>query len=234
MKIVLTTFAAFAFILNAAALRADGGDASLIHACVAKDGTMRIVSATTACKNNEIALHWATLGRIVADETRITNTENTNASQNTAIAAIETINSQQDAAIAALQSGSNETSGAVITPPNAPYVFGSRVNVSFTSSSTVYDTDSYVGTNQLVIPDTGNYLLTMRGFNTLDSSFLALYYSVNNGTDMEICFSLGTSVAWPFCNGSELLNLNAGDTIKFATYSSSNNVADLRFGISKQ
>jgi hypothetical protein len=45
----------FALSLNlpvATSVVSDGGDTTLIHACVAKDGTMRIVSATTAGKNN--------------------------------------------------------------------------------------------------------------------------------------------------------------------------------------
>jgi hypothetical protein len=234
MKTGLTTLAAFILMLNAALLRADGGDSSLIHACVAKDGTMRIVSATTACKSNETALHWATLERIVADETRITDTENTNASQNTAIAAIQTKNSQQDAAIAALQGGTDVTSGAVITPPSPPYIFGNFSSVSFTSSNTVFDTDSYVGTNQFVIPQSGAYLLTMRAINQQDGTFVALAYKVNGGNRVEICLSLGTTGAWPFCNGSELLNLNAGDTIEFLAYPSTDALGFLRIGISKQ
>ena len=35
-----------------------GGDASLIHACVAKDGTIRIIGANVTCKSNETALDW--------------------------------------------------------------------------------------------------------------------------------------------------------------------------------
>lgn len=234
MKIALTTLAAFTFVLNATALRADGGDTSLIHACVAKDGTIRIVSTTTACKSNETALHWATEARVSAIEAKNATQDSTDASLNSTISAIQIKNNEQDGAIATLQAGINLTGGAVIIPPNAPYVFGNRVSVSFTSSSTVYDTDSYVGVNQFVIPESGIYLLTMRGLNALDGSFLALYYSVNNGNDVEICFSLGANGAWALCSGSELLNLNAGDTVKFATYSSSDNVAALRFGISKQ
>jgi len=41
---------------------AHGGDASLVHSCVARDGTLRIVSATTACKNGETALDWSIQG----------------------------------------------------------------------------------------------------------------------------------------------------------------------------
>lgn len=35
-----------------------GGDASLIHACVAKDGTIRIVAPAATCKSNETPLDW--------------------------------------------------------------------------------------------------------------------------------------------------------------------------------
>lgn len=52
---------------------ADGGDATLIHGCVDKNGTTRIVTPATACKTNETATHWLTVARIVTDETRITN-----------------------------------------------------------------------------------------------------------------------------------------------------------------
>lgn len=45
-------------------LGAHGGDTTLIHSCVAKDGTIRIVSATSTCKNNETALDWAIQGPI--------------------------------------------------------------------------------------------------------------------------------------------------------------------------
>jgi hypothetical protein len=93
---------------------ADGGDTTLIHGCVAKDGTTRIVSATTACKNNETPRHWPTDARIIADETRITNTETTNTNQNTAITAIQTKNTQQDADIAALQGQVGGGSGLVV------------------------------------------------------------------------------------------------------------------------
>lgn len=206
MKIGLATLAALTFILNAVAVRADGGDGSLIHACVAKDGTMRIVSATTACKSNETALHWASIARIVADET----------------------------AIEELQGDSGGPSGAVITPPSPPYVFGNWSSVSFNSTNTVYDTDSYVGTNQFVIPQSGIYLITMRASNLQDNSFVGLAYKVNGGNQIEMCLSLGTAGAYPWCNGSELLNLNAGDTIEFAAYPSTNDLAGLRIGISKQ
>ena len=241
MKVGLTTFAAFAFMLNAAALRADGGDTSLIHACVAKDGTMRIVSATTACKNNETALHWATAARVSAIEatdasqdSAISATQSTNAAQDSAITAIRAKNDEQDATIAALQGDSGGTSGAVITPPIPPYVFGSWSSVSFTSSNTVYDTDSYVGANKFVVPQSGIYLLTMWAINLQDSTFVALAYKVNGGNLREICLSLGSTGAYPFCNGSDLLNLNAGDTIEFAVYPSANALGGLRIGISKQ
>ena len=39
-----------------------GGDATKIHSCVAKDGTIRIVSPTTTCKSAETALDWNIVG----------------------------------------------------------------------------------------------------------------------------------------------------------------------------
>jgi hypothetical protein len=125
-------------------------------------------------------------------------------------------------------------SGAVVEPPIPTWIFGTRVDVLFTSSDAAFDTDSYVGIDQLTISEAGIYLVTFKGVNQLDSSFLALYYSVNDGTFIECCFSLGADGAWPHTNGSELLQLNAGDTIRFGVYSSSNNVSSLRFGIVKQ
>jgi hypothetical protein len=125
-------------------------------------------------------------------------------------------------------------SGAVVTPQKPEYVYGTRVDVLFTSSDTAFDTETYVGINQFVIPQSGIYLLTLRGFNLQDSSFVALYYSLNGGPFSETCFSIGTVGAYSLCNGSELLQLNAGDTIRFGAYSSSDNIGGLRFGISKQ
>lgn len=60
------------FIALPITVHADGGDTTLIHSCVAKDGTMRIVSATTTCKNNETPLHWATVARVTTIETKNT------------------------------------------------------------------------------------------------------------------------------------------------------------------
>jgi hypothetical protein len=56
-------FAAIAmctFFVGAAASMVWGhnGDPTLIHSCVAKDGTIRIVGETATCKSNERALDW--------------------------------------------------------------------------------------------------------------------------------------------------------------------------------
>lgn len=104
----------------------------------------------------------------------------------------------------------------------------------FTNANTVFDTESYVGTNQLHIPQAGIYLVNVRGQNNQDGSFLALYYSLNGGTPIELCFSIGTSGAYAMCNGSELAQLNTGDTIQFYAYSSTDNITALRFAISRQ
>jgi hypothetical protein len=124
-------------------------------------------------------------------------------------------------------------SGAVIAP-SAPAYSGTVVDVLFTSADSRFDTDAYVGTSQLVITQTGIYLLTMKGGNDRDGSFLVLYYSVNNGPFEGTCVSLGTAGVYPLCSGSELLQLSAGDTIRFGVYSSSDNVTRLRFGIARQ
>ena len=103
---------------------ADGGDTTLIHGCVAKDGTIRVVSASTACKNNETPTHWPTAARIVTDETRITNTENKNTTQDSQISAIQTKNTQQDAAIAALQGQGGGGAGGLVVKDSLGQVVG--------------------------------------------------------------------------------------------------------------
>jgi hypothetical protein len=103
---------------------ADGGDATLIHGCVAKDGTTRIVSPTTGCKNNETPRHWPTEARIVTHETRITNTENKNTTQDAAISAIQTKNNQQDADITALQGQVGGGSSGLIVKDSLGQVVG--------------------------------------------------------------------------------------------------------------
>jgi hypothetical protein len=106
MRIIFASIVAVALSLSASAVLADGGDTTQIHACAAKDGTMRIVSATTACKNNETALHWATTARVSAIETK-------NTAQDTSITSIQTKNTQQDTAITALQ-GQSGSSGSLL------------------------------------------------------------------------------------------------------------------------
>jgi hypothetical protein len=53
-----------AFVVGSAAaiVLSHGGDATLIHACVAKDGTIRIVGATVTCRGQETALDWNITG----------------------------------------------------------------------------------------------------------------------------------------------------------------------------
>jgi len=95
-----------------------------------KDGTARVVSAG-ACKNNETLITLPKADRITADETRITNTEAKNATQDSQILAIQQKNTQQDAAIAALQ---NEASGGALVVKDSQ---GQTVGkwVSFPASS---------------------------------------------------------------------------------------------------
>jgi hypothetical protein len=105
-------------------VNADGDDTTLIHACVAKDGTMRIVSATTACKSNESALHWATIGRLTSLEGLANTVRAETASQGTAIStlqgqvtAIQTKDAAQDSAIVILDDELNALHSASINCP---------------------------------------------------------------------------------------------------------------------
>lgn len=51
-----------AVVATIVGVSAHGGDTTQIHSCVKQDGTMRIVSASTACKSNERSLDWAVAG----------------------------------------------------------------------------------------------------------------------------------------------------------------------------
>jgi hypothetical protein len=87
----------------AARVFADGGDTTLIHGCINNNTkATRIVGANANCQNNETARHWPTAARIVADETRITNTENKNTAQDSAIAAIAALQGQGGGGISGL------------------------------------------------------------------------------------------------------------------------------------
>jgi hypothetical protein len=118
----------FALSLNlpvATSVVADGGDATLIHGCVAKNGPISVVSPTTACKNNETPRHWPTDARIITDKTRITNTrprliDRRDSNQNT----------QQDAAIAALQ-GQGGGSGEIVVKDSLGQTVGKLVDLDF-------------------------------------------------------------------------------------------------------
>ncbi len=49
-------------IPSALFMAAHGGDTTRVHSCVKPDGSLRIVSPTTACKSNETALDWSITG----------------------------------------------------------------------------------------------------------------------------------------------------------------------------
>ena len=53
-----------AFLVGAAVsmVWGDGGDATKIHACVARDGIVRIVAPMANCKSSETPLHWNIVG----------------------------------------------------------------------------------------------------------------------------------------------------------------------------
>ena len=121
----------FALFLNlpvTTSVVADGGDTTLIHGCVAKDGTTTIVSPTTSCKKNDTPRHWPTDARIIADETRITNTENKNTAQDSSISAIQTKNNQQDAAITTLQGQVGGGSSGLVVKDSLGQVVGKIIN----------------------------------------------------------------------------------------------------------
>lgn len=61
-RLAVVTAAALFVGSTAAIVLSHGGDAMRIHACVAKDGTIRIVGATATCKSQEVALDWNITG----------------------------------------------------------------------------------------------------------------------------------------------------------------------------
>lgn len=69
LSIVIVVIAAWGFasngvlLLTASTVSADGGDTSIIHACVSnKTGSMRIVGPAESCKSTETPLHWSIAG----------------------------------------------------------------------------------------------------------------------------------------------------------------------------
>ena len=63
IAIVLVTFIVGLFISPAIYSKADGGDISLIHACVKdKGGDVKIVGANSACPSGYSPLHWGITG----------------------------------------------------------------------------------------------------------------------------------------------------------------------------
>jgi hypothetical protein len=61
-RLAAVTAAALVIGFTASIVLSHGGDTTYIHACVAKDGTMRIVAATVTCKSQETALDWNITG----------------------------------------------------------------------------------------------------------------------------------------------------------------------------
>jgi len=56
--VISAMLVALALLSTALIAHADGGDITLIHACVAQNGALRIVGPTERCKSNESPLHW--------------------------------------------------------------------------------------------------------------------------------------------------------------------------------
>ena len=142
----------------AARVFADGGDTTLVHGCVNNNTkATRIVGANANCQNNETTRHWPTAARIVADETRITNTETTNTNQNTSITAILTKNTQQDAAIATLQGQVGGGSGGLVVKDSLGQVVG---KVSDNAGQTIF---FKIGNDPLTTSVTGKGFLSTIG-----------------------------------------------------------------------
>ena len=55
-------FFGFVLVLAAPEVQANGGDASLIHSCVKKEGKLRIVGPSDSCKPGATALDWPKTG----------------------------------------------------------------------------------------------------------------------------------------------------------------------------
>jgi hypothetical protein len=64
-----TVIVAVVVLGTATRAEADGGDTTVIHACVNNsDGSVRIVGPNVVCRANHTALHWPTVARIEALE----------------------------------------------------------------------------------------------------------------------------------------------------------------------
>lgn len=61
-RFVLIAAAACLVGAGASVVWTHGGDTNLIHSCVARDGTVRIVSAAATCKTQETAVDWNIAG----------------------------------------------------------------------------------------------------------------------------------------------------------------------------
>jgi hypothetical protein len=176
--------------LNVPHVYADGGDTTLIHGCIAKDGTTRVVSPTTACKSNETPTHWPTAARIVTDETRITNTENKNITQDSAITAIQTKNTQQDTAITTLQGQVGGASGGLVVKDSLGAVVGKvldfggfRVLVKIGNEALAID---LVGPNGFAINSSADNPQFLFGYTTNNCSGTRyFFFSRSNGNFTE-------------------------------------------------
>jgi hypothetical protein len=97
--VATASFALALALLKTGTVHGDGGDTTLIHACVAKDGIMRIVSPTTTCKSSETPLHWATLARVGAIESKNGVQDSSITALQSSLGAIESKNAAQDSSI---------------------------------------------------------------------------------------------------------------------------------------
>lgn len=61
-RLAAVTAAALVIGFTASNVLSHGGDTTLIHACVARDGAIRIVGAAVTCKSQETALDWNITG----------------------------------------------------------------------------------------------------------------------------------------------------------------------------
>jgi hypothetical protein len=123
--------------------------------------------------------------------------------------------------------------GAKVTPPNPTLAGAAWGDISFTSSNSVYDTGSFIGTNQFVAQRTGIHLINAYGQNNSVSNSIGFRYRVNSGSWVQICSGSSNAGAYGFCSGSDQAYLTVADTIQFQVVSTDNNANTIRLAIAE-
>lgn len=109
--------------------------------------------------------------------------------------------------------------GAKVSPSSQ----GTNSQISFSSADTVYDQNSFVGTNQLIAQRTGLHLIDIVGqFNDYQhidhtgTDWMYLLCAVNGGSQIHMASCTGSNINASFyASGSTMVNLTAGDVITF-------------------